>query len=216
MKPVSKKHLQIIKQYTRRRGFGEPVVEWTTIHGNLNCLKSNAHNHLETVNNSTKQHRQRAAQIARLHEAVKSLSYDTRETLAGFLAMARTSKTKGEVVLTDGRLVDDFCAAVAMARKSTGKRRTARGGGHIAEVRREFVRGAATLYLMAGGEKIGANDESLFMGWVTLIQATCAIPLNDYGSFRRAIREEIGATEAERAEWTKKKLSLITRNKGAN
>ena len=98
-----------------------------------------------------------------------------------------------------------------MAINAVSGKREARGAGHIAKVRRDFIRDAANIYLMAGFDTISANDSSVFMGWCYLLNDVCGLGVADNGSFRRAILDEIGKSQTERNAWKANRIKWIER-----
>ncbi len=212
MKPVSKKAMAEVRRFTRRHGDPEQRTPWSFIASSLECLKHNTLNHLRVMDESTDQHRDRIAELQRLEGALKALSHDTKAIItefAGFAAMA----VRGVPMWShDGRDVDALTAAVDMALKAVDGKRQARGGGHESTVRQMFVRDAAAVYLMAGFNTLSANDDSVFMKWLVMLDTVLRLGLATNGSFRRIVLDTIGKTQAERNAWKANRIRVITRN----
>jgi hypothetical protein len=208
---LTKKQRAEIVRFIRDHGV-TPRIDCENLLCEIECLQHNTRNSLKRMMQSTKQRRDRKAELENVLRAVKRLSLDTREILSmeimGGIAQARGDRTW----MCDGRDIDGLELAIRTTLSMVSTCKRDRGPGHMAHVRRAFVRDAGVMYLMAGFDRIGASDESVFMAWLNMIDALMSLNLTtDHGSLKRSIRESIGATKPERDAWKVKKMQTIER-----
>ncbi len=200
-----------IMDFIRSRG-RVPVIHAANLTAEIECLVHNTQNALATMRHSTKQRRERKAEIERLVHAFKGLSTDTRREVSMRLVRGICQARGVHSWTSDTRDADGVQKALAAA---VGKvSREPRGAGHLADVKRRFVLDAARVFVLAGLDNVGANPDSVFVEWLFLLDAVFGLGMTEGGSmnaFQRAIREAIGKTAQGRSDWVRRAQVAIRR-----
>lgn len=210
MKTIAQKHLAAVRRFIRSHGVRRLRVPLPVIVGQVWETKTNLTALAAAAESSTQQHRDRLAELKRLQDALM-LSSDTEDLLLNHIGrgiMHARNAREWTGTLND---IKGIRQGVTWAIESMPKK-TERGRGHTAKLRRRFVRDAALAFVMAGFDTVGVNDDSLFNQWCFLLGEVCGLNLNEFGNYKAATRAEIGKTESDRAEWVKRTSKGMTRS----